>query len=71
MSYSEYGNFLKSNKLSTDAQAMAMVKRIGTRVQGAVERYFKEKGIEVASIGEEEVAGIPREKLSKQKFRLL
>ncbi len=46
MSYSEYGNFLKSNKLSTDAQATAMVKRIGTRVQGAVERYFKEKGIE-------------------------
>jgi predicted Zn-dependent protease len=46
MSYSEYGNFLKSNKLSTDVQATAMVKRIGTRVQGAVERYFKEKGIE-------------------------
>lgn len=43
MSYSEYGNFLKSSKLSTDAQATAMVKRIGSRVQGAVERYFAEK----------------------------
>lgn len=45
MSYSEYGNFLKSNKLSTDAQATAMVKRIGGRVQNAVETYFREKGI--------------------------
>jgi predicted Zn-dependent protease len=45
MSYQEYGTFLKSNKLSTDAQGTAMVKRIGGRIQGAVERYFKEKGI--------------------------
>jgi predicted Zn-dependent protease len=51
MSYSEYGTFLKENKLSSDAQATAMVKRIGSRVQGAVERYFKEKGIEGSLAG--------------------
>jgi predicted Zn-dependent protease len=46
MSYSEYDGFLKSNKLSTDPQATAMIKRVGARIQGAVERYFKEKGLE-------------------------
>ncbi len=35
----------------------------------AIMHGFNEKGIEVASIGEEEVAGIPREKLSKQNQR--
>lgn len=51
MSYSEYDNFKKSNKLSTDAQATAMVKRIGGRVQNAVETYFKEKGIQESLAG--------------------
>lgn len=51
MSYQEYGTFLKSNRVSTDAQATAMVKRIGGRVEGAVERYFKEKGIEGSLAG--------------------
>lgn len=51
MSYSEYGNFLKSNKVSTNAQATAMVKRIGGRVQNAVESYFKEKGIQESLAG--------------------
>jgi predicted Zn-dependent protease len=46
MSYSEYDGFLKANKLSTDQQATAMIKRVGGRIQGAVERYFKEKGLE-------------------------
>ncbi len=46
MSYSEYGNFLKSNKVSSDQQATAMIKRVGGRIQGAVESYFKEKGLE-------------------------
>lgn len=39
-SFQEYDQFLKENKLSTDQQATAMVKRIGNRVQGAVERYL-------------------------------
>lgn len=51
MSYQEYGTFLKSNKLSTDTQATAMVKRIGGRIQGAVERYFREKGIQGSLAG--------------------
>jgi predicted Zn-dependent protease len=51
MSYQEYGTFLKSNKVSTDAQGTAMVKRIGGRVEGAVERYFKEKGLEGSLAG--------------------
>ncbi len=51
MSYQEYGDFLKSNKVSTDAQGTAMVKRIGGRVQGAVERYFREKGLQSSLSG--------------------
>jgi predicted Zn-dependent protease len=51
MSYQEYGNFLNSNKLSPDTQATAMVKRIGGRIQGAVERYFREKHIEGSLAG--------------------
>ena len=51
MSYQEYGTFLKSNKVSADAQATAMVKRIGGRIQGAVERYFKQKRIESSLAG--------------------
>lgn len=51
MSYQEYGDFLKSNKVSTDVQATAMVKRVGGRIQGAVERYFKQKGLESSLAG--------------------
>ncbi len=41
-SFQQYDQFLKENKLSTDQPATAMVKRIGKRVQGAVERYFSD-----------------------------
>ena len=44
MSYTEYDQFLKENKLSADAAATAMVKRVGSRVRGAVEKYFNENG---------------------------
>jgi predicted Zn-dependent protease len=40
MSYNQYGQFLQSNRLSTDAAATAMVKRVGTRIQKAVEDYM-------------------------------
>lgn len=46
MSFSQYGQFLKDHKLSSDQQSAAMVKRVGRRIQGAVERYAKEKGWE-------------------------
>lgn len=44
MSYDQYGTFLKENKVSTDPAATAMVRRVGGRVQHAVERYFQEQG---------------------------
>jgi predicted Zn-dependent protease len=40
MSYQQYDQFLKENKLSTDAEKTAMIKRVGTRIQGAVEEYM-------------------------------
>jgi predicted Zn-dependent protease len=43
MSYQQYGDFLKQNKVSADLQATAMVKRIGGRIQGAVETYFSQQ----------------------------
>ncbi|MFN0156648.1 MAG: M48 family metallopeptidase [Bacteroidota bacterium] len=45
MSYQQYGEFLKGNKLTTDADKTAMVKRTGLNIQKAVERYFSEKGL--------------------------
>lgn len=44
MSYKEYDSFLESNKVSDDATATAMVKRVGGRIQGAVETYFAGQG---------------------------
>jgi predicted Zn-dependent protease len=41
MSYQEYDKFLKAHKLSTDAEKTAMVKRVGARIQGAVESYMR------------------------------
>jgi predicted Zn-dependent protease len=40
MSYQQYDQFLKENKLSTNAQATAQVKRVGTRIEHAVEEYM-------------------------------
>jgi predicted Zn-dependent protease len=42
MSFKEYDQFLKKNKLSTDTKQTQMVKRTGQRVQRAVEQYFVE-----------------------------
>lgn len=44
MSFSQYDEFIKSHKLSTDTQQTEMVKRVGKRIQGAVERYFADRG---------------------------
>lgn len=46
MSYTSYGQFLKDNKLSTNAQQTAMVKNAGNRIKNAVEKYMKEHGME-------------------------
>jgi predicted Zn-dependent protease len=45
MSTQEYGSFLKQNKLSSDQKATSRVRLVGGRIQGAVERYFKDKGM--------------------------
>ncbi len=39
-SYAAYNQFLKEKQLSRDAQATAMVKRVGQRIQRAVEQYM-------------------------------
>jgi predicted Zn-dependent protease len=45
MSYQQYDGFLKENKLSTNAQQTAMVKRVGERIQRSVEQYMSQKGL--------------------------
>ncbi|MCA9785521.1 MAG: M48 family metallopeptidase [Calditrichaeota bacterium] len=45
MSATEYGNFLSGAQLSTNAIQTDMVRRVGERVQAAVERYFTSKGM--------------------------
>jgi predicted Zn-dependent protease len=45
MSDQQYSDFLKQNKLSTDQQQTALVRKVGSRIQGAVERYMSEKGM--------------------------
>jgi predicted Zn-dependent protease len=42
MSFQSYGQFLSQSKLSTNAQQTQMVKRVGRRIQEAVERYCTE-----------------------------
>jgi predicted Zn-dependent protease len=45
MSYQEYGSFLKENPVSADKVNDAMVKRVGGRVQKAVEQYFAQQNM--------------------------
>jgi predicted Zn-dependent protease len=45
MSAQQYQAFLKENKLSQDRARTEEVKRVGVRIQGAVERYFRENGM--------------------------
>jgi predicted Zn-dependent protease len=42
---SSYKEFLSTNKLSTDAEKTAMVKRVGVRIQAAVNDYFKKNNL--------------------------
>ena len=45
MSFQQYGDFLKSNKLSTNEQQKQMVVRVGTRIQHAVEQYMAQQNL--------------------------
>jgi predicted Zn-dependent protease len=40
MSSEQYGEFLKSNRLSDNRQQTELVRSVGNRIRGAVERYF-------------------------------
>ena len=42
MSLQQYNQFLKENKVSQNKQQTALVKRVGARIQHAVELYFKQ-----------------------------
>lgn len=44
MSFEQYAQVMQESKLSTDREATAMVRRVGARIQGAVERYFAQIG---------------------------
>ena len=46
MSFQSYGEFLSQNKLSTNAQQTQMVKRVGGRIQAAVEKYCADNGMQ-------------------------
>jgi predicted Zn-dependent protease len=45
MSYSQYSTFLSEHKLISTGPQAAMVKRVGQRIQAAVEAYFAAKGL--------------------------
>jgi predicted Zn-dependent protease len=45
MSFQQYEDFLKSNKISTDRQMTGMVMRVGKNIQNAVESYFTSTGM--------------------------
>jgi len=44
MSYQQYSAFLKESKLSTDKSQTEQVKLVGSRIQAAVEQYFRQQG---------------------------
>ena len=50
-SYSQYSEFLRENKISTNAEKTALVRNVGTRIQRAVEEFFKEKGLSAELAG--------------------
>jgi predicted Zn-dependent protease len=45
MSFQSYSEFLTEHKLSTNTEQTEMVKRVGSRIEHAVERYCEKNGI--------------------------
>jgi len=45
MSFQQYGDFLKTHELSKDRRQVAMVKRVGQRIQAATETYMAEQNM--------------------------
>src|SRR5450759_3329069 len=44
MSLTNYSQFLKDNKLSTNREQTEIVKRVGARMSAAVEKYLRDNG---------------------------
>jgi predicted Zn-dependent protease len=44
-SFQEYDKFLEEHKLSDNQEQTEMVKRVGKRIEKAVEQYFQQKGL--------------------------
>lgn len=44
-SYSQYDSFLKENKLSNNKKQTQMIKRVGAKIQKAVEQYFAQNNL--------------------------
>jgi len=45
LSLTEYGKFLKANKISSDKAKTEMVRRVGSRISKAVESYMAQQGL--------------------------
>ncbi|MEM1215419.1 MAG: M48 family metallopeptidase [Bacteroidota bacterium] len=45
MSFNQYSEFLNTNQLSTNSAETQMVKRVGNRIQRAVEKYMTQNGM--------------------------
>lgn len=45
LSFQQYGDFLKQNKLSANQEQTSMVKRVGVNIQKAVEKYFAQNNL--------------------------
>ena len=45
LSFNQYDEFLKENKLSTNAQQTAMIKNVGKKISAAVESYLSQNGM--------------------------
>ena len=45
MSFSQYDQFLKENKVSNDQAATALVQKVGRNIQAGVEKYFASKNM--------------------------
>ncbi|MBS4035230.1 MAG: M48 family metallopeptidase [Ignavibacterium sp.] len=45
LSFQQYDEFLRTSKLSTDAEKSAMVRRVGVNIQRAVETYFAQNNL--------------------------
>ena len=45
MSFQQYNDFINTNKLSTDANNTEMVKRVGSNIENAVQRYMSQNSM--------------------------